>query len=266
MIRTAAALIAVLVSVSIQAAASSGTPTKASDLEYAWQLFAKEASGPEVTAVFPYGKCFKAAAQVHGLPEILLLAVARGESAFDPLARSSANAYGLMQILWPGTARHLGIESRKQLLDPCTNVDAGARYLRELLNRYGGNLHRALGAYNYGPARVPVSGGVLPAGAVRYSGYIKRHLDNMLASGTGSAAGRSGPGGKLLLIRFKRRYRAAAYVDSLQPMLGDVRLGWRPRPGGWFDVLMVYDNASQMAKGKRRLSQLGITDWQRRIH
>ena len=265
MIRTAKALIAILVSVSVQAAASSDTPTKASDLEYAWQLFAKAGSRPEVTAVFPYGKCFKTAAQVHGLPEILLLAVARGESAFDPLARSSANAYGLMQILWPGTARHLGIESRKQLLDPCTNVDAGARYLRELLNRYGGNLHRALGAYNYGPARVPVSGGVLPAGAVRYSGYIKRHLDNMLASGSRSSAGRTGPGGKLLLIRFKRPYRAAAYVDSLQPILGDVRLDWRPRPDGWFDVLMVYDNASQMAKGKSRLSQLGITDWQRRI-
>lgn len=269
MIRTAAALIAVLVSVSVQAAASLDTPTKASDLEYAWQLFAKDDSGPEVTAVFPYGKCFKAAAQVHGLPEILLLAVARGESAFDPLARSSADAYGLMQILWPGTARHLGIESRKQLLDPCTNVDAGARYLRELLNRYGGNLHRALGAYNYGPARVPVSGGVVPAGAVRYSGYITRHLDNMLASGTGTgsgtAAGSVGSGGKLLLIRFRRPYRAAAYVDSLQPILGDIRLDWRPRTDGWFDVVMVYDNASQMARGKRRLSQLGITDWQRRM-
>lgn len=265
MVLTAAALIAFLVSVPVQAAALSDTPMKASDLELAWRLFSENGVQAEVTAVYPYGSCFKTAAQAHGLPEILLLAVARGESAFDPLARSSANAYGLMQILWPGTARHLGIESRKQLLDPCTNVDAGTRYLKELMNRYEGNLHRALGAYNYGPARVPVSGGVLPAGAVRYSGYIKRHLDNILARDSGSGDGRIGSGGKLLLIRFKRPYRAAAYVNSLQPMMRGVRLDWRRRPDGWFDVLMVYDNPVQMATGKRRLAQLGITDWQHRI-
>ena len=139
MVHTAAFLIAILASVSVQGATSSDSPMKASDLERAWRLFSKKESQSEVTATFPYGRCFKAAAQAHDLPEILLLAVARGESAFDPLARSSADAYGLMQILWPGTARHLGIKSREQLLDPCTNVDAGARYLRELLRRYGGN-------------------------------------------------------------------------------------------------------------------------------
>lgn len=263
MVRTTIPLLAILATVSMQAAASSNTLMTASDLEHAWRLFSEKGGRSEVTSVYPYGSCFKTAAKVHGLPEILLLAVARGESAFDPLARSSANAYGLMQILWPGTARHLGIESRKQLLDPCTNVDAGARYLRELLNRYEGNLHRALGAYNYGPARVPVSGGALPAGAVRYSGYIKRHLDSMLASG--SADGRTGSGGKLLLVRFKRPYRAAAYIDSLQTVLKGIRLDWRRRSDGWYDVLMLYDNPAQMARGKRRLAQLGITDWQHRI-
>lgn len=263
MVHTAAFLIAILASVSVQGATSSDSPMKASDLERAWRLFSKKESQSEVTATFPYGRCFKAAAQAHDLPEILLLAVARGESAFDPLARSSANAYGLMQILWPGTARHLGIESREQLLEPCTNVDAGARYLRELLNRYGGNLHRALGAYNYGPGRVPVSGGVLPAGAVRYSGYIKRHLDSVLASGSGD--GRTGSGGKLLLIRFKRRYRAAAFVDSFRPMMRGFRLDWHRGSGGWYDVLMVYDNPAQMASGKRRLAQLGIKVWRNRI-
>jgi len=265
MIRTTAALIAILASVSVQALTSSDSPMKASDLERAWRLFSEKASQSEVTTAFPYGRCFKTAAQAHGLPEILLLAVARGESAFDPLARSSANAYGLMQILWPGTARHLGIESREQLLKPCTNVDAGARYLRELLNRYGGNLHRALGAYNYGPGRVPVSGGVLPAGAVRYSGYIKRHLDSMLASSSGSGDGRTGSGGKLLLIRFKRSYRAAAFVDTFRPMMRGVRLDWHHGSDGWYDVLMVYDNPAQMASGKRRLAQLGIKAWRNRI-
>jgi hypothetical protein len=262
MVRTAATLIAILVSVSVQAAVPSIIPGKASKLEHAWRLYSEKGSQSEVTAVYPYGRCFKTAAQVHELPESLLLAIARGESAFDPNARSSANAYGLMQILWPDTARHLGIESRKQLLDPCTNVDAGARYLSELLHRYGGNLHRALAAYNYGPARVPVSGSALPAGAVWYSGYIKRHLDSILASGSGD--GGTGSGGTLLLVRFKRPYRAAAFVDSLQPMMTNVRLDWHRRSDGLFDVLMVYDNPAQMAGGKRRLAQLGIKYWQNR--
>ncbi|MCH8136086.1 MAG: transglycosylase SLT domain-containing protein, partial [Proteobacteria bacterium] len=66
---------------------------------------------------FPYSTCFSVAALEHDLPETLLLAVARGESDFEATARSRANAHGVMQILWPGTAKHLGIHRLSELYD-----------------------------------------------------------------------------------------------------------------------------------------------------
>lgn len=127
-------------------------------------------------AGYPYEHCFAESARRYELPEALLLAVGRGESGLDPLARSHANAYGLMQIQWPGTAKHLGIHSVRSLLNPCRNVDAGARYLKELLARYG-DLERALAAYNVGPGRVSQRPAVpLPSAGQRYSGYIYRQL------------------------------------------------------------------------------------------
>ena len=157
-------------------------------LEVRWQQYADRSHQTTPALDFPYAHCFTRAAAAHELPETLLLAVARGESDFKPDAKSKANAIGLMQILWPGTARHVGLNRMADVLDPCTNVDAGARYLKELLKRYDGNLHRSLAAYNYGPARIPVSGGRLPDGAVWYSGYILRHLDYVL-NGSRKASG-----------------------------------------------------------------------------
>jgi hypothetical protein len=232
-------------------------PTKGG-LEARWQAYMARAEQTTPSRDFPYAHCFSKAATTHGLPETLLLAVARGESDFDPKARSSANAYGLMQILWPGTAEHLGIHSLSKLQQPCVNVDAGARYLKEMLARYQGNLHRALAAYNYGPGRIPVTDGRIPNGAAWYSGYIYRHLDYVL-NGTGKAPkGGTGGSGRLLVIRFLRPYRAAAFVQSLQPVLGGIRLDWFRRPAGGFDVMMIYQSPEQLRRGKRLLSGQGI--------
>jgi len=232
-------------------------PAKAG-LEHRWQTYLARADQTLPARDFPYAHCFSKAAATHGLPETLLLAVARGESDFNPKARSSANAYGLMQILWPGTAEHLGIHSLSKLQQPCTNVDAGARYLKEMLQRYQGNLHRALAAYNYGPGRVPVSQGTIPKGAVWYSGYIYRHLEYVLNGGGKAGKGRATGDGRLLVIRFLRPYRAAAFVESLQPMLDGIRLDWFRRPSGDFDVMMIYQSPEQLKRGRRLLSGLGI--------
>jgi hypothetical protein len=105
-------------------------------------------------AGYPFRDCFRAAAERHGLPVHLLLGVAWGESAFDPTARSSKNAVGVMQIRWPGTARDLGFDSIRALMDPCRNIDAGARYLRWLFDRVGGDPVLALASYNHGPGAI----------------------------------------------------------------------------------------------------------------
>lgn len=144
--------------------------------DQAWQQFFADQTRHLPASGYPYQHCFAESARRYELPEALLLAVGRGESGLDPLARSHANAYGLMQIQWPGTAKHLGIHNLRTLLNPCRNVDAGARYLKELIGRYG-NLERALAAYNVGPGRVATQADVpLPNAGQRYSRYIYRQL------------------------------------------------------------------------------------------
>jgi len=246
----------------IPMAVAKRSPIAPAVLEAKWQNYADTANKTEPAMQFPHEHCFQHAAAAHDLPETLLLAVARGESDFKPRARSHANAYGLMQILWPGTANHLGIHRLSDLMKPCTNVDAGARYLKELLEHFDGNLHRALAAYNYGPSRIPVSGGQLPEGAVWYSSYIFRHLDFVL-NGSRKKKHNTKPRlyaeqGRLYIIHFDRPYRAAALVDSLQPDFGELRLDWFRRSDKGFDVVLLYEDEKELERGKRLLMARGF--------
>lgn len=94
----------------------------------------------------------------EGLAARLLTAVIEQESAFVPCAVSPKGALGLMQLM-PATAEQLGVLNP---FNPKENVDAGAKFLKSLLVRYGGDLSLALGAYNAGPARVDAAAGVPP--------------------------------------------------------------------------------------------------------
>lgn len=96
------------------------------------------------------------AAKSTDLEPDLIRGVMKQESAFQPCAVSSKGAIGLMQ-LEPATAADLGV---KDLFDPEDNVLGGARLLRQLMDRYGGDLKKTLGAYNAGMGRVDASMGV----------------------------------------------------------------------------------------------------------
>jgi len=125
----------------------------------------------KIEARFPFKDCFHKTAKKVQIPVSLLVAVARGESNFNPKAISKKNAVGLMQIRWPLTAKELGFRKKEDLFDGCRNIDAGGRYLKKLLRRYKGNLYRTLAAYNYGPSRITLNGSV-PDGAGQYVDYI----------------------------------------------------------------------------------------------
>ena len=88
----------------------------------------------------------------------LIEAIVANESGFDPRATSAAGARGLMQLM-PATASALGVADA---YDPVQNLWGGTRYVRGLLDRFGGNLELALAAYNAGPGAVEKYGGVPP--------------------------------------------------------------------------------------------------------
>ena len=231
------------------------------DLDAAWRSYLETQAHVEPAYRFPHASCFAAAAIEHRLPETLLLAVARGESDFEATARSRANAHGVMQILWPSTASHLGIHRLSQLYDPCTNIDAGARYLREMLRRYDNNLHLALAAYNYGPQRIPTDGSHVPDGAAWYSAYIYRHLGYVL--GNGRSRPRGGDAlysdiGQSTLVTFGEPYRARAFIERLEAQAPALSLDWFRRATGEFEVVMTYADREEFDRAAGLLENAGF--------
>jgi len=130
---------------------------------------------------FPYEKCIDNAALEYEIEPALIAAVASVESGLDPRAVSSSQAIGLMQIKWPKTAEHLGIVDKEQLFDPCTNIEAGSQYLRELLDRFEYEM-AALAAYHFGPTAVTQSRAI-PLATLNYIQKVLDEKSYILSSG-----------------------------------------------------------------------------------
>ena len=101
---------------------------------------------------------FDAAGQKYNLSPDLLKAVAKVESTFRPHIVSKSGAMGIMQLM-PGTARYLDVSDP---FDPEQSIMGGARYLRENLDRFDGDIELALAAYNAGWPAVKKHGGIPP--------------------------------------------------------------------------------------------------------
>jgi len=106
----------------------------------------------------PFGELIRSSSQKYGVDADLLFSVIAAESNFNSKAVSRRGARGLMQLL-PATAARLGV---KDIFDPAQNIDAGTRYLHELMTRYQGDLVLTLAAYNAGPGAVQHYGRVPP--------------------------------------------------------------------------------------------------------
>jgi len=121
---------------------------------------APPASGPDKAPPAPLSvkELITTTALRHGIDPDFITSVIKAESDFNPQAVSSKGARGLMQLM-PQTATELGVVDS---FDPVANVEGGTKYLRDLLDQYGGDAVKALAAYNAGPLRVQQYGGVPP--------------------------------------------------------------------------------------------------------
>jgi soluble lytic murein transglycosylase-like protein len=123
---------------------------------------------PIPVSTAPFADLIQAAASRYSVDADLIESVIAAESNFDPKAISRRNARGLMQLL-PKTAARLGV---KNIFDPSENIDAGTRYLRDLLQRYKSDLALTLAAYNAGPERVQQYGRIPPYAETQ--SYVRR--------------------------------------------------------------------------------------------
>lgn len=120
-----------------------------------------------------------AAAERNHVDPALVQAVIQNESAWNPNAVSPKGAFGLMQLI-PSTAERFGVGN---VFDPAQNIEGGTKYLRQLLDRYHGDLKKSLAAYNAGEQAVERFGGVPAFPETR--AYVKKVTNTYFQSGSG---------------------------------------------------------------------------------
>jgi soluble lytic murein transglycosylase-like protein len=149
---------------------------------------AKTKVGEKAFSRLPFAKEISLAAKNNGIDALLLTAVVKTESHFDPSAISPRGAVGLMQVR-PDQAEQ---EDPQRLLDPAHNLQRGASYLRSMLDQFGGDLHLALAAYNAGPNAVRRFGGTPPYAETEafvarvLSSYVELHGNYEASTAAGS--------------------------------------------------------------------------------
>ena len=145
----------------------------------------------------------RAASERHGVDVRLVEAIVQTESAGNPTAISPKGARGLMQLM-PERAAELGV---RDSFDPAQNVDGGVRHMRDLLQRFGGDVTLALAAYNAGEAAVRAYGGIPPYAETRE--YVRR------VRALYEGAGRLLSGSVSMVTTPQRVYRAVAEDGTL---------------------------------------------------
>ena len=128
------------------------------------------------------------ASRTYGVSANLIHSVIKAESNGQPLAVSDAGAKGMMQLM-DSTARDMGV---RNVFNANDNILGGTRYLKQMLDRFGGNEEKALAAYNAGPAAVDRFKGVPPFEETR--AYVEKVLKAKKSLDDAGAQGATGAG------------------------------------------------------------------------
>jgi hypothetical protein len=140
----------------------------------------------------PYGKLIQEASEKYGVDADLVFSVIAAESNFKPRAISRRGAQGLMQLL-PSTVARLGVTD---VFDPRQNIEAGTRYLRDLMKLYSGDLVLTLSAYNAGPGAVHRYGHMPPYNeTIAYVRAIRKTYTLRKSKGPTKALDKNSPAG-----------------------------------------------------------------------
>lgn len=122
-----------------------------------------------------YDAIIKKASETYGIPEKMIKAVIKQESDFNPTIKSYAGAAGLMQLM-PATAAHVGVTD---VYNPEQNIMGGTKYLRMMLDKFGGDYKMMLAAYNAGPGNVMKYKGIPPFNETQ--NYVKKVMNSYQA-------------------------------------------------------------------------------------
>ena len=164
---------------------------------------------PSAEVIGQYSNHIRTAASEFGVDPSLVQAVISAESNFDPRAVSPKGARGLMQLM-PSTASRFGV---KDIFDPAQNISGGVRYLRYLLDLFGGDLVLALAAYNAGERIVQDNRGVPNYRETR--DYVDRVLTRYGRPAKGARIRSSKQSGKAPAARSNPIYRTVSGDGAL---------------------------------------------------
>ncbi|MBF0344588.1 MAG: lytic transglycosylase domain-containing protein [Nitrospirae bacterium] len=144
----------------------------------------KEEKSSKSKAIEKYEALINESAQKYGVDPALIKAVIKAESGGEPKALSYAGAKGLMQLM-PSTAAGLGV---KNSFDPRENIMGGTRYLRQLLDRYNGDVRLTLAAYNWGMGNLERTPQKMPSETRNYitrvENYQREFAEEVAPAGT----------------------------------------------------------------------------------
>ncbi|KOS60662.1 MULTISPECIES: lytic transglycosylase domain-containing protein [Lysinibacillus] len=162
---------AVFIPTSVQAALANTQSSTKLDSYVSDNVIGSTAYANALAGANQYASIIEKAASTYNVPKKLIAAVIKQESNFNSNAISHAGAQGLMQLM-PKTAQYLGVTNS---FDPEQNIMAGAKYIRQMLDKFDNDPTLALAAYNAGASRVTKYGGIPPFKETQ--NYVKKVMN-----------------------------------------------------------------------------------------